>query len=110
MTTYSGDNNRASSSGGLADCSGAANPNYTISYLPGTVTVAKAGQSISFLAWPPSQPAPQRPCSPPAAARGARSSSPSTPPRDRVCTVSGTTVTYPAEGSLPHRRGPGRQR
>jgi uncharacterized repeat protein (TIGR01451 family) len=82
-----------------ATCSGAADPNYAISYAAGQVTVAKAAQAISFPA-PPSGVVGKTAA---LTATGGGSGNPVTFTADPasgagVCTVSGTTVTYTAAG------------
>ncbi len=82
-----------------ATCAGAADPNYVISYVPGTVTVNQAAQVISFTA--PTTGVVGKTAT--LAATGGGSGNPVTFTTDPasgagVCSVSGATVTYAAAG------------
>jgi hypothetical protein len=83
-----------------ASCTGAADPDYAISYVPGTVTVGQAAQAISFTA--PATGVVGKTAT--LAATGGGSGNPVTFTLDPasgtgVCTVTGTAVTYTAAGS-----------
>ena len=83
-----------------SSCTGVADPNYAISYLPGTVTVGQAAQAISFTA--PATGVIGKTAT--LTATGGSSGNPVTFTVDPasgtgVCSLSGNTVSYTAAGS-----------